>query len=293
METIQKPNICVVHLVWVPLGTAPLKDFLSSYEQYRSGLAHDLVVIFSGFEREQELEHLRELLSSYRYFPIYVRKPGLDITSYFKAVRAFDYDYYCFLNSYSRFLDHEWLSKLFYHLGNGVGLVGATGSYESMYTVFMEGREPIRGKRLLTRIRMRLNQNIKMMKKRLRFPPFPNYHVRTNGFMASREVLQKIRTGSIRRKTHAYKFESGKNSLTRQVLRMGLRALVVGKDGKGYEMEQWCRSGTFRQGEQENLLIADNQTDMYSLADGKTKRLLSWRSWGAGAAGSNLEKSEW
>ncbi len=95
--------------------------------------------------------------------------------------------------------------------------------------------------------------------------------------------MQRIRQGIISRKTHAYKFENGKNGLTRQVVRMGLQALVVGKDGRAYETDYWHLSGTFRQGNQENLLIADNQTDAYALADQITKHMLTKRSWGEGA----------
>jgi hypothetical protein len=196
------------------------------------------------------------------------------------VARSFQYDYYCFVNSYTRFLEHEWLVKLFRNLtDNGVGLVGATGSYESMYTVFMEGRESGGKRGGLSLLRLRWNQFVKKTKKWIRFPPYPNQHIRTNGFMISRKVMQNLRPGIIYRKTHAYKFESGRNSMTRQILRMGLRALIVGRDGKGYEMDSWHESGTFRQGGQENLLIADNQTDMYDLADDGEKRELMMRSW--------------
>ena len=281
MKEINKPTICVVHLVWTPIGTEPLKRFLESYSGYCAGMEHDLIVIFNGFNSDRELNGYREMLASVPYIPFYLPKPSLDIVSYFRAVRSFKYDYYCFVNSYTRILDNDWLLKLYRHINNAnVGLVGATGSYESMYTVFLEGKEAIKDENIFIRIRKSWRQKIKMLKKRSRFLPYPNYHLRTNGFMASRQVLEKVRTGIIFRKTHAYKFESGKNSMTRQVLNMGLKVIVVGKNGHGYEMSQWHMSGTFRQGNQENLLIADNQTDMYAKADAATRLMLVRRSWG-------------
>lgn len=39
--------------------------------------------------------------------------------------------------------------------------------------------------------------------------------------------------------------------------------IVVGKDGEGYDKKEWRKSRTFRQSEQENLLVADNQTRDY------------------------------
>jgi hypothetical protein len=62
-------------------------------------------------------------------------------------------------------------------------------------------------------------------------------------------------------KLSAYKFESGKESLTNQVRNLGLRVLVVGRDGQAYDPEHWHRSNTFWQSREENLLVADNQTE--------------------------------
>ena len=59
----------------------------------------------------------------------------------------------------------------------------------------------------------------------------------------------------------AYRFECGKDGLTRQILRQGLDVLIVGRDGNAYRVEDWCRSNILFQGEQENLLVADNQTN--------------------------------
>lgn len=74
--------------------------------------------------------------------------------------------------------------------------------------------------------------------------------------------------------------ESGKNNLTKHVLKMGLDELVVDKEGKAYKKVEWNVYETFRRDDQNNLLIADNQIDMYSSVDSKMKRILSRRTWG-------------
>jgi hypothetical protein len=281
-EINQRPSeICVVHLIWVPLGIDPLKDFLQSYSMYRAGIEHDLLIIFNGYNSEDELVEYKSLLSKYQHRSLLLWKFRLDIESYFAVLNKYNYKFFCFLNSYSRILAHEWLLKMYSYVSReDVGLVGATGSWESLYTNFIDGLAVIEDKVLLRRMVKWCKQKIKKMKRKYRYDPFPNYHIRTNGFMISREVMRKINTGLIFRKTDAYKFENGKSSMTKQIMDMGLKVLVVGKDGKGYEKEEWYKSETFRQGNQNNLLIADNQTAIYSMADTETKRILSHRTWG-------------
>ena len=83
-----------------------------------------------------------------------------------------------------------------------------------------------------------------------RFPSFPNPHIRTNGFMVRRDRLATFQPSQIKTKFDACAFESGVDSLTTQLRRAGLAAVVVASDGRGYDVPDWCRSGTFRIGEQ-------------------------------------------
>ena len=78
----------------------------------------------------------------------------------------------------------------------------------------------------------------------------------------------------------AYALESGRHSLTRQVQALGLHALVVARDGSIYEEREWDASRTFWQGEQEGLLIADNQTRSYAAGSASRRWLLSSFAWG-------------
>jgi glycosyltransferase involved in cell wall biosynthesis len=116
------------------------------------------------------------------------------------------------------------------------------------------------------------------------YDTFPAPHLRSNAFMIRREVMLKLTSMRMATKEDAYRFESGKDSMTNQVLRMGLNVLVVGRDGCAYEKEKWPQSETLWQGEQRNLLVADNQTRDYAGADAFRRAVLSAQAWGREAA---------
>lgn len=113
-----------------------------------------------------------------------------------------------------------------------------------------------------------------------RFPSFPNPHIRSNGFMVARKRVLQFPSGSIKTKMDACAFESGVDSLTKRVRREGLAALVVGKDGVGYDVQDWWSSRTFRGGDESNLLLSDNQSRMFKPMTPGTKATHVRITWG-------------
>ena len=285
-------EICVVHLVRAHNGIVPLRNFLESYKLNPGGIEHDLVILFKGFENEGQLKDYRLELESFNYLELHVPDIGFDINVYFEVLRSFEYKYYCFLNSFSVILDVRWLIKMYQCVINdGVGMVGATGSYQSLYLEYSQWKLVIKKaipESKYPRLRMfwigRLDWTLRYLIQNCRFmphfPSFPNHHIRSNTFMLSREVMLKINCPNIRSKIDAYKCESGKKSITRQVEMLGKAVLVVGKDGQGYEKNDWWKSNTFWCSNQENLLVSDNQTRMYLNSDLKTKYYYSNSAWG-------------
>lgn len=273
-------EIGVVHLVRAKNGITPFKRFLKSYEENRGGMDHDLLIIYKGFSPRNDVSEYERLMRNIPHHAIFVRDVGFDIKPYFIAADSFHYKYFCFLNSFSVILDKEWLAKMYGYLSrDGVGLVGATGSYQSifsdwLYWVSKKKKRPFY-KRLLIRI---LRHLIAVIYKKI-FDPFPNYHIRTNAFMISRDVMRRLRCNGIYSKLDTYKFESGKDNMTKQVMRMNLDVLVIGKDGAAYEKRDWFRSNTFWQRDQSNLLIADKQTDIYAHDNLEDKMILSQFAW--------------
>jgi hypothetical protein len=310
----------VVHLVWAPLGPRPLERFLAAYRRREPGSPHRLLIIFNGFTEEVDRSPWTRLLAGVEHEPLQLERPLLDLAAYREAVTRVAVARYCFLNSYSVVLADGWLHSLERALARpDTGLVAASGSWGSIrsYQRFMlglggpyasvfgdrrrtnaalaavaaddavaaEGAEP-RGRRR----RQPLRYLRALAGQSYGFVPFPAEHVRTNGFMIERAVFERLRLPSLAGKSDAYRLESGRDSFTAQVRRLGLEARVVGRDARAYAPGDWPASGTFWQQEQQNLLIADNQTRRYELSDAYTRSVLARYAWGAlgdsdGAAG--------
>jgi hypothetical protein len=114
----------------------------------------------------------------------------------------------------------------------------------------------------------------------LHFPLFPNPHIRSNGFMLRRADFLAARHSPIRDKLDACEVESGADSLTSQLRRRGLRAILVDRSGAGYDVDSWWRSKTFRLGDQRGLLMSDNRTRDYDQMTPEAKITHAVMSWG-------------
>ena len=82
--------------------------------------------------------------------------------------------------------------------------------------------------------------------------------------MLRRDLLLSLHGTATPTKMDANLFESGANSLTAQIRRAGLSAIVVGRDRRGFDVSSWWQSNTFRLGDQGNLLISDNHTRAFA-----------------------------
>jgi hypothetical protein len=300
-----------VYLVWAPLGTDVVRRFAASYRTHPAGTAHTLAVIYNGFNgrNDPRLQACRSALEGCPHEPLMLDDPVQDLTAYRVAAERLQGTSYCFLNSFTRVLDADWLRPLGKALaGPGVGLVGASGSWGSVgsYARFMvglggayrsvfndrratnaalAGLETARGPALPTHGHLRRYGRfaLALVDQSHGFPPFPAPHIRTTGFMVGDDVLAQVGIGTPRRKVDAYRLESGRGSITAKVLALGLTPVVAGRDGGVYEPGVWPASRTFWAGNQENLLIADKQTDDYERADATLRAILSGYAWGQGA----------
>ena len=251
------PGLTVVHLVWAPLGVEQLRRFVAAYQAKPAGQEHRLLTVYNGFAAGADMEKWQAVLADVPHEQLQLASPVLDLVAYGQVVTATDASAYCFLNSYSEPLVEDWLRLLTGHLNDPtIAAVGASGSYESIHTT----SHP------LTRFRKR------------DFPAFPNPHLRTNAFAARREDLMRVVWPTIGSKLDALRFESGPQSLTRQLQQFG-RAVVAGRDGHAYDVADWQASGTFRWGEEANLLVSDNRTREYLGATPERRRDLERRAW--------------
>lgn len=255
-------GICLVHLVWAPLGPERLGRFVASYRRRSAGVDHRLLILFNGFEDGRDLSPWRRELEGVACEELLLSQPMLDVGAYRTAAELFPAGRYCFVNSYSVILQDGWLGSLDRHLlSPGVGIVGTGGSYESAYSAAPRPLRPFRRD----------------------FDPFPNPHIRTNGFALERDLLLSLHWPLPRRKVEAWRLESGRRGISRQVCERGLSMQVVGRDGVAYPPERWRESATFRSGGQSNQLVADNRTLEYETAPRRRRVELERMAWGSAA----------
>ncbi len=252
-----RPSIALIHLLWQGVGADRFASFLASYDASEAGCEHDLVLLFRGCDKQQKAERLA-LVGERPHVPLDIEDGPSDILAYFQAVEQTDYEFYCFANSYSIVESRNWLAKLNDALisEETVGAVGCSGSWEQT------GPDTA----------------------------FPNFHLRTNGFLISRHQLLALERGDVTLKAGANAFEAGSNSLTRQLLNKGLSPLVVDAVGKAWHKEDWQRSGTYRSNNQQALMLSDNRTEMYKDGDPVMRQYLETLAWTDTDPGPNPDK---
>jgi hypothetical protein len=282
-SSLAAADIALVHLVWAPLGPKPLQAFLRSYSAHPAGAEHELVLVVNGIGLDKprasstgtandvtplSRKRLAAELGEIPHSLIELERPLLDLAAYGEAARRLEHERLCFVNSYSVILADGWLGHLARVFEQpGVGLVGATGSWESR-------SELVHGSALHWAYQL-----AKLPAKRRGFPRFPNPHIRTTAFMLDRRLALELGLDRVHDKDTAYLLESGRDSITRQLQRRGLQTLVVGRDGYGYASQEWSGSRTFRAGAQSNLLVADNRTSQWQSAGRELQRSLSYQAW--------------
>jgi len=253
-----------IAVLYVARDWEPLGRFSGSYFNHDPGVNHDLIALEKGISASKSFQGFTNFPD--RAFATEVPNRGFDLGAYrYAALRlGHEYEFLCLLNSHSVILDHNWLLKMYKPFalgGDDVGLVGTTASCESMYENGLVNRKWFNSIR------------------RWYFPPFPNPHIRTQGILIRRHHLLEMWPLWFPTKRHCYLFESGYNSLWRKMRARGLKAVIVGKDGHPREVD-WATSQTFRNGEQENLLIADNQTCRYQRGTKQERTTLAGAAWG-------------
>ncbi len=272
--------------MWLPGGFQKFLAFMQSYLQHPAGIEHELVIVFKDCTYQNgELDQYHEFLHSNNiaYTELFF-DGGFDIDVYFFVASKVDTEFAAFINNNSIILADNWLAKMYAGFQQeNIGAVACSASYQSLYnTVYSENK-------WYWETTKSFNHNFRKYKMFLKaffywrffvFRPFPNPHLRTNGFLIRRAVFLKINKPELTSKHKAYQFESGKQSFSNQLFKMGLQILVVDKNGKFYFPDEWKNSKTYMQEEQQNLMIADKQTIYYDNASDAEKKRLTHLSWG-------------
>jgi len=259
----------IYHLVRKANGIEPYRAFLRSFRGALPTGDWGLILIFKGFDGLDDAQAYLDEAAGLPVQPICISDEGVDISSYFHAAAATDFDVLVFFNSFSQIVEPRWFELMLGALAEpDVGLVGATGSLESVvrnHVVYGQRAEAIPTKAT----KYALAAGLLAL-----FPPFPNAHVRTNAFMIRRAHFLATRKYPVRRRLAALVYESGWLSLTRQIQRMGLRVRVVTRAGEVLPPEAWADARAFRSGAQDNVLVTDNRIREYAEASPDRQRVL-------------------
>ena len=288
-------NIGVVYLYRFLEGEDPVRKFVATYRKHRPGADHDLYVVLKGFPDSNSIARARALFNGIQVQHLEQADTGFDIGSYQHAAGVVHNRRLLFLNTFSQIQADNWLDHFDRALQvQNVGIVGATGSWLSNSAVYEAAL-----KYLLNKMRFKENsfyapmnagglasrangRNFRLRKYLLapfqygqrvyEYGRYPNPHIRTNAFMIERERFLSLQLWKLVNKSDAYKFESGRNSMTKQIIGQGLKPIVINRLGRAYETAEWKKARTFWTDEQEDLLVADNQTLSYTHAD-------QWQRW--------------
>jgi len=305
ISVIMEPSLArigVIYLCRFTEGERPVRAFVDSYRAHPAGADHDLHVIFKGFPDKNSLAAVRALFGELPVHSLELEDKGYDIGSYFAAAQIIADRRLIFFNTFTELLADDWLRKFDDALNRpGVGLVGATGSWQSLGSGYVAAalrlahwiRHPIgyvkshfeagshasAGTGVPRRSFRDIALKIRGLADLYEFGRYPNPHIRTNAFMIDRERFLSLHSTPFRRKADVYKFESGRRSMTNQILRMKLKALVVDRSGKTYDIDAWRTSSTYWTGAQENLMIADNMTRKYAQGTAQLRHLLENYAW--------------
>lgn len=123
----------VVYLCRFAEGEEPVRRFLDSYQRYPAGIGHELHVVFKGYPNREAADALRALFGTRLVSAINLDDSGYDIGSYFSAATVVANPQILFLNTFSEVLADNWLAHFDRALSTpGVGLAGATGSWQSI-----------------------------------------------------------------------------------------------------------------------------------------------------------------
>lgn len=283
----ERARTAVVYLAWLPYGIQHCRDFIMSYKRHDAGHSHDLFIVFNGsaLPHPDPVEDYLALLKaeSVEGFRVMYFDRGQDIEIYSHLARELDHDYLLFLNTYSILLAPNWLKHYTSAWEDSIGAIAATGSWQSYFSsvFYLNKFKRERGEGMGTYFR-----KLKLIVKaqvywRFLFDAFPNHHIRTNAFFVDRKMFASVTAGCrISSKFDAYLFESGKKGLTRQLERRGKKVVVINRNGHVYAHSDWPAARVFRVGNQEDLLVSDNQTREYEHASVIQRKQLTELAWG-------------
>ncbi|MCF4167507.1 hypothetical protein L2U69_17810 [Zavarzinia compransoris] len=224
--------------------------FLQSLAEHGAGVPYDLIVIQKGYPEAAKDPALDGFTAPglQRILVFHASDETFATNVFFDVAGAYDHDHLLYFVSWSRVLAPDWGRLMLgaYDAVPACGVVGASSGWEA------------------------LNETT----------PFPNPSIRTTGFLIERALFAALDFRDRERKYGGNLFEAGPDSMTRQIERRGLVPVVADRFGHYWLTADWPKSRTFRSGDQEGLIFADNRTHAYDAGSNRKRRKLARLNWG-------------
>ena len=132
---VNSKRTAVVYLARINDGIWKFVEFANSYRKYDSGYEHDLIVVIKGSCDSFQEEEISRIF--FEFSPHFIFMPdniGVDLHAYKLVAHQIPHEKILFLNTHARLAGQDWLLIYVRALTSPkVGLVGAFGSYESLY----------------------------------------------------------------------------------------------------------------------------------------------------------------
>src|SRR5579871_6674018 len=126
-------GVAVVYLARIAEGMDAFSSFAKSYLNHDAGYDHDLVVIAKGLTKNGERAYLNDIFAKIAHRLKITPDEGYDIHAYLNISAKLDNEYVLFCNTHTEILSDKWLAKMMGAMSlAGVGMVGATASFESI-----------------------------------------------------------------------------------------------------------------------------------------------------------------
>jgi len=291
--------VAVIYLAYGAEGyQAYVNRFFDSYKAHASGAPHQLIIAATAYrDNPTGYETLRQLAIENDAKIIDLPDGGQEFGAFYRVAKCLTTDYiFCFVTS-GRIMHPNWLA-VFMSANQShpqCRLIGSSGSWETSYPGlrvvlkrYFASNKPNRSQSSETTTRVpQHKRSISQIIKRLFdcisiYVQFPNYHIRTNGFLIERQLYMQYidRYGMPRTRKEAYDIEHGRNHLSKFVKESGFDIGVVGANGILYAPHEWDKSATFRCPDISNAVIWDRQHDAYVEAGVSEKKRCEQRAWG-------------
>lgn len=264
-------------------GFTAINKFIRSYKNFNSGCDHELIVVFKGWPKDklQDEKILRNEFKKLNANILEFDDDGFDWGVYMRVTKNINTEYICFLNTFSRPLNHNWLKNFYNAIKlDDVGMCGATSSYKAWkfsLPLFQWNFSSVLTYPLKTF--RRVYNNISLYG---HYPDDFSPHIRSNGFIVKTQQFSDFISKSQIpiTKRDCYKLESGNLSYSYHLIKNNYRLLAVDNLGVPYDIDEWVNSYTYCCPGQPGLCIADNNTDTYKNMNINKKKQMEYEVWG-------------